>query len=352
MTKRLITNRSGALHSRLGVAAAVLLALGAALAPHPAPAAGDPPVLGLPIQCSLGSDCWVVNLVDLDTSKGIRDYKCGKNSYDGHKGTDIAIRDLAAMREGVPVIASAAGIVFGVRDGMKDVSFRKVGTEYLKGRDCGNGVTLRHPDGWETQYCHLRSGSVSVVKGGRIKAGQQLGLVGHSGLSEFPHIHLSVRYRGKVVDPFVGVQRKSQCEAGKDSLWAIPLRAALGAGETAIYHSGFAAKAPKSEAIRAGLHNTKILPKDAPALVLWTDIFRIRKGDRLRLRLVDPEGSVIAKKDFVMPKVPVRHVVYLGKKKKALSWPVGRYRGEVTLTRGQEVDGRRTYKVIREVEIQ
>ena len=72
----------------------------AGLGPATFPAHGaeaKPPALGLPIRCRPGEDCWLVNLVDVDPGPGRRDYACGKMTYDGHKGTDIAIRDLAVM---------------------------------------------------------------------------------------------------------------------------------------------------------------------------------------------------------------------------------------------------------------
>ncbi|MEE8214504.1 MAG: hypothetical protein V3R79_07950, partial [Alphaproteobacteria bacterium] len=115
----------------------------AALGPATFPAHGaeaKPPALGLPIRCRLGEDCWLVNLVDVDPGPGRRDYACGKRTYDGHKGTDIAIRDLAVMAKGVDVVASAPGIVKAVRDGMNDVDFTLSASGSIEGRECGNGL--------------------------------------------------------------------------------------------------------------------------------------------------------------------------------------------------------------------
>ena len=86
------------------------------------------PELGLPIRCFLGKDCWMVNLVDVFPGTGKRDYACGARTYDGHKGVDIAIRDLKVMQKGVDVLASAPGVVRSVRDGMKDVDVTIAGT--------------------------------------------------------------------------------------------------------------------------------------------------------------------------------------------------------------------------------
>ncbi|WP_374448607.1 M23 family metallopeptidase, partial [Stella sp.] len=133
--------------------------------------------LGLPIDCRPGVDCWVVNYVDRDPGPGRKDYRCGAMSYDGHNGTDIAIRDLKAMRDGVPVLAAADGVVRAVRDEMADVNFRDAGPEAIAKRECGNGVVVDHPGGWQTQYCHLRKGSVRVKPRDRVTAGQPVGLV-------------------------------------------------------------------------------------------------------------------------------------------------------------------------------
>ena len=137
--------------------------------------------MDLPINCIPGKNCWIMNYVDVDTSQGKRDYQCGWRTYDVHQGTDIVLRDEGVMRQGVPVLAASSGVVAGVRDGMRDVDYRKIGgIPALKGKDCGNGVMLKHPGGWSTQYCHMRKGSVAVKKGDRVRARQPIGLVGCS----------------------------------------------------------------------------------------------------------------------------------------------------------------------------
>src|SRR5258706_7526145 len=75
------------------------------------------PGFSLPLRCTPGSDCWIANHVDLDPGPGVRDYTCARFSYDGHNGTDFALRDLNAMAEGVAVLAAAAGRVLRARNG-------------------------------------------------------------------------------------------------------------------------------------------------------------------------------------------------------------------------------------------
>ena len=100
--------------------------------------------LGLPIDCVIGKDCWLVNLVDLDFSAGVKDYKCQADSYNGHKGIDISIRDLNIMQKGVAVLAAATGVVENIRDGMTDHGHDDARHETIKGRECGNGLVIKH----------------------------------------------------------------------------------------------------------------------------------------------------------------------------------------------------------------
>ena len=122
----------GSIRAVLAWALVALLGVGSVSAADPAP-----PALDLPIACAVGTDCWVVNYVDLDPSVETRDYACGKATYDGHKGVDFAIRDLAAMAKGVPVLAAAPGTVEGVRDGMADLDAGRPG-----GREAIAGALL------------------------------------------------------------------------------------------------------------------------------------------------------------------------------------------------------------------
>src|SRR5262249_323708 len=125
--------------------------------------------------------------------------------YDKHNGIDIRLLDMAAQKRGVAVLAAAPGRVARLRDGVQDISIRTPGAPSVDGRECGNGVVIDHGGGWETQYCHLAQGSVRVKVGETVKAGTPLGLVGLSGDTEFPHLHITVRHAGQVVDPFAPV---------------------------------------------------------------------------------------------------------------------------------------------------
>jgi len=296
------------------------------------------PSLGLPIECRLAENCWVVNLVDLDQGPRVLDYKCNSHSYNGHKGTDFAIRDARTMRGGVPVVASAAGTVKVVRDGMRDVDVSIIGGHSVKNVECGNGVVFDHGRGWETQYCHLRKGSVSVKAGQAVKQGARLGSVGMSGMAEFPHVHLSVRHRGRIVDPFLGpspVDGNTKCGSPKRPMWKAGLPESLYGSESALYAIGFAAKPPAARAARAGRHADRALPRNAPVLVLWVDAFWVYQGDRLTLTITGPDGERFHRYSNEIKRNRARQFLFSGRKKKALFWPAGEYEGEAVLIRKQ-----------------
>ena len=195
--------------------------------------------LALPIKCQPGVSCFFQNYVDHDASDKVRDYRCGGRSYDGHDGTDIRIRNLEIQRQGVEVLAAAPGRVIGGRNDMEDVSIRTAGKAAIAGKECGNGVMIEHEGGWRTQYCHMAKGSVRVKPGDQMTTGQPIGLVGLSGDTEFFHLHFTVRYRGKIVDPFAYGAPENSCGGGR-SLWAASLGEQMQYRPREIIDYGFA----------------------------------------------------------------------------------------------------------------
>ena len=348
----------------LALAALIALAVSAPVLGQGQGAPVFTPKLSLPLDCRVGVDCWIAAHVDLDPGPGFADYACGRLGYDGHKGTDIAIRDRRAMAEGVAVLAAAPGIVGNWRDGMADIGVREAGRRRaIEGRECGNGLTIDHGMGWTTQYCHMGRGSVDVVTGQAVTAGQGIGLVGLSGKTSYPHLHFALRLKREVVGPFAGLgpggkpetrlsgrtaRRKARekarekgrgeakagrCGAGAGALWRAEVLAALPYRPVVIFNAGFAGTAPEVADVRKGRYRGGVLADDAGALVLWAELFGVAKGDRLRLRLIAPDGTAFADRLVVLEKHQARRFQYVGKKLGRASWPLGRYRGEVTLTR-------------------
>lgn len=276
--------------------------------------------LAFPADCSLGQSCYIQQYVDHDPGPGAQDFSCGGLSYQDHDGTDIALPSVAAMAAGVNVLAAAAGTVKGARDGIADFA------PIVPGKECGNGVLVDHGDGWETQYCHMKQGSVAVQVGQTVTAGQVLGQIGQSGMAEFPHLHLSVRQNGQNLDPFAP-DTLTTCGAGTDDLWQTPIAYQPGG----LLSVGLADAVPDYLAIKAGLASPD-LPANAPALVVWAYLFGPRPGDAILFEIAGPEGRVIAER-VVLEKAQALAFRAVGKRLKAAVWPVGRYQGEAVLLR-------------------
>ena len=291
------------------------------------------PALSLPVDCTPGADCWLVRYMDHDSGSGVRDYACGELTGDGHKGTDIGIRDLVAMAEGVRVQAAAAGTVVGVRDGMPDRSVEKTGLAAIEGRECGNGVRLDHGNGWTTQYCHMRRASVRVEPGDRVEAGQTLGLVGLSGETSFPHVHFEVAQDGQPVDPFVGPAPAGACGPGDQPLWTPGTLARLDYQPALLVAAGFATAAPDAEDVRAGRLRQTALPVTSPALVVWVDGFWFERGDRLSFRLTGPGDEILLDQARILEDGNRRYMGFAGRKRPDGQWPAGTYRARVLLER-------------------
>ncbi len=295
--------------------------------------------LAFPLDCTLGQDCHIQQYMDRDPGPGAADYRCAGLTYDGHEGTDFALPNTAAMLAGVTVRAAAAGVVKGLRDGMED------GLPLVKvqDRECGNGVVIDHGDGWESQYCHLKQGSVQVSQGQHVASGDAIGQVGQSGKAAFPHLHLSLRHHGEPVNPFAPDRTLACGKSVRAPLWQDP-PPYLPGGLIAL---GFADHLPNYDAIKAGVADSRVLPTTAPALVVFGFSYGTHKGDILRLRLTGPEGDVI-EKDIVMSKPQAQSFRAIGKKRRAEVWPAGVYEGTATLLReGAVVDTRRATLTLR-----
>jgi hypothetical protein len=291
-----------------------------------------PSGLLLPIDCEPGVDCWIPRYMDHDPGPGARDYACGKLTGDGHKGTDFAIRDLATMVEGVEVRAAAAGVVDGLRDGMPDQSLDEAGREAIGGRSCGNGIRLDHGDGWSTWYCHLRRGSLMVQEGDRVAAGQAMALVGLSGETTFPHLHFDLRRDDQAIDPFLGADAQG-CGQDGQPLWHADVMKALAYQPVLLTHAGFAPTPPEAEDARRGYHDRTALAVTSRVLELWAEGYWVEAGDRVRFTITGPDGVSVLARTVELDRGFARWFQFVGARRPGDAWPVGTYRGAVTLER-------------------
>jgi murein DD-endopeptidase MepM/ murein hydrolase activator NlpD len=96
-----------------------------------------------------------------------------------HPAVDIA------NHLGTPVHAVADGTVIQV----------------VQGHDrYGTYIVLEHSEGYTTFYSHLSTAHVEAEQW--VEKGQEIGLMGNTGLSTGPHLHFQVRKDGKPLSPF------------------------------------------------------------------------------------------------------------------------------------------------------
>ena len=96
----------------------------------------------------------------------------------GHDHHDYPAADIAAPA-GAPLYALALGVV--------DRAW------HMPAGNCGIGFTLRTGDGRSWTYCHLSYLEPSVQPGALLPAGAPVGLVGSTGHSTGPHLHLQLQ---------------------------------------------------------------------------------------------------------------------------------------------------------------
>lgn len=312
--------------------------------PVPEPPPAPPPVttssseaeprFAWPAACTLGQDCFIQNYVDAEAGPRFGNFRCDRLGYNGDNGTDIRLRDFAAMRKGVDILAAAGGTVVGIRDGEPDISVNQRGVDAVKGVEAGNGVTIDHGGGWFTRYAHMKQGSVRVKKGDTVKAGQPLGQIGLSGNTEFPHVEFTVmKGQGQAVieafiDPFTALPIGSGCQKTGHPLWAADVPYI----PTALLTAGFAAGQPDWEAARRGDYADTKGGRNAP-LVLWAESFGVRGGDIQIVTIVGPDGRPVHQTRTVLAESKNLWTAFSGRRAPPEGWKPGTYTGRFQLER-------------------
>ena len=116
------------------------------------------------------------------------------HKWKAHLGIDYA------ARRGTPIVAAGSGVIsWAARMG-----------------SYGNLVKIRHSDGYETRYAHMKSFRRGIHRGKRVKKGQTIGYVGTTGRSTGPHLHFELRKHGRAVNPLRVVQVTTKKLKGKE----------------------------------------------------------------------------------------------------------------------------------------
>lgn len=323
---------------------ALLLSAALLVVPLAAPAQ-EPPVLELPIKCDFERQCLLQFYVDRDPGPGISDYRCGNQTYDTHRGTDFRVATLKDLEAGIEVVAAAAGTVRGVRDEMPDIDVMELGRDKVKGRAAGNTVVIDHGGGWSTSYWHMKRGSIAVRPGERVEAGQRLGLVGLSGDTNFPHLHLELRLNNTtVIDPFSGTGQQTACQPGGQGgsakpMWSARALQTLRYRPAALIQAGFSAAEPTRQAVTYNRIETERLPLAEGKLYFFFELQGVAKGDRIAIVVTPPDGreralyskTYVGERSYVFDRVDAAAA--------GIPLTAGRYQAEIGLAR--ETDGRR-----------
>lgn len=298
--------------------------------------------LGVPLDCRPGVDCFVQQQPDFDPGPGAADPFCGGKTYDGHDGTDIRVLSMAEVARGVPVLALGDGRVLRGRDGVPDrLAMTAADRAAVADRECGNGLVLALDSGMELQYCHLKRGSVRVKPGEAVAAGDILGMVGASGDAQFPHVHVTVRGGGEVLDPATGRALSAGClndpkEAAP--LWSGPARDWMARADTPILSVGLSGSPPDYDRLVEDGPPPELRAGDA-ATVGWGWFANLQGGDRVRIVITAPDGAVFSDETTAaLPRAKAAYLQFAGRKR---SPAPGSWRLLVEVLRGGGVAARR-----------
>lgn len=287
-----------------------------------------------PIDCANPAQCVIQNHVDLAAGPKVSDASCSSRTYDEHHGVDFRILDLPRMVAGVSVKAAADGTVINVRDGEYDGAWLAQGRQAVGVRDCGNGVMLKHEEGYETLYCQLKRDSIRVKEGDTVSAGDVIAQVGMSGRAEFPHLHFAVMKDGERIDPFSGREVGSGCGNGS-SLWAGRTPAHwTGNRAPMVYKSGFTDRGVDFALVERKLPEAHL---GSEAIVFYARAIWLDEGDVQLIQLEGPNGfEPVAMKAEPLEGDKAQVVRFVGRPAEG-RFPTGEYRGRYQVLRGGEL---------------
>lgn len=297
--------------------------------------------LSQPVDCAIGRTCFVQNFFDIDRGPGVRDWRCGTASYDGHTGVDIRLLSAAATDPGVAVRAAAPGTVRTIRDGLTESLLTGAARAALMAQGLGNVVVLDHANGYQTIYGHMKPGSVRVRPGEPVARGATLGEVGFTGLAAFAHLHFEVRRDGRAIDPYLGRPAgAAACAAtgpGEGQLWTAEAAAVLAYRGGEVAQIGFAGAPVAHDRLEHDHQAVEPPGPDKEVLVLYARMLNLAAGDRLRLTISGPEGIATENTGPPIDRSKATFTAFIGRRRPASGWPAGTYTGVVEIMRGAAV---------------
>ncbi|GEM_PF-5595753 len=123
---------------------------------------------------------------------------------------EVAPSHLLSMHNVIDFRLPIGTAVFAALDGIVEVAidhFEDNGrTEHEFFRKC-NYLILKHPYNEYSVYAHLQQGSIAARVGEHVRKNQQIGVVGLSGFTSYPHLHFEVYKKNEEFgDPTLLVQ--------------------------------------------------------------------------------------------------------------------------------------------------
>ncbi len=296
--------------------------------------AADGPPFSFPLDCDIDKGCWFLNYPDTDRRIGVaKDFACGDLAYDNDFSVRIALGSVASLRNPPAVAAAAGGKVKQVLDGIEDLVITSR-AQLAKGTpECGNAVIIDHENGWETAYCHLRKGSITVKKGERVERSQIIGAAGSSGFATWPQLGFITVKHGLPFDPVSGLTTYEKCGVKRTPLLDLGRQFFI-YRPAAITGIGFTDTSQTiANILRGDALSYASLRANTKFLVLWMRILNIRKDDRIEVTMTNPSGNVISRKTVIAKKDEASFALNTAKGKGFFNWPAGVYTGTVTVTR-------------------
>lgn len=260
----------------------------------------EPPLLGWPTAGTAGDPghYGISNFVDHDPvfPDALEDYQCGTRTYDtdsgyNHRGLDVfswPFPWLKMDRDEVEIVAAAPGIIIGKDDGNFDRNCSFVGS--------WNAVYVEHADGSVAWYGHLKKDSLTPKSVGQtVMGGEFLGVMGSSGQSTGPHLHLELYDSGdNLVDPYQGA-----CNALNAESWWPQQPAYYEAGINLVATHD---EAPEMSGVCGAAEQPHFATRFAPGQIAFFAVYLRdqQAGQPLELTIYQPDGTPWQAWDYTM----------------------------------------------------
>lgn len=136
---------------------------------------------------------------------GQRSLKFNNKTYNSyHYGIDLISRKYGTDY----IIAFADGTVSVVNNNVNG---------YSETYASGNYIVIKHNNGYDTRYLHLKKNSMKVKVGDKVKKGQVIAYMNSSGFSTGNHLHFEIRKNGVALNPKNYLLGKNSIKSSKTS---------------------------------------------------------------------------------------------------------------------------------------